>query len=219
MAGAKTTVTSPSGLVIVDLDGPIVDVSRRCFAAHTRALEAAGTTGLCPTAAELWAAKRRRARPAELVADPSRAAAYAETFRALQEDDALLLLDTPQPGALDALARLSAARVTFILSLRSNVSSARKQVDRLGIAALCPVHFVIHTLAGKGARARQLVAGRHVSAVIGDTEADAAVARVVSAPFVAVASGIRDPERLREERPAVVVDDFIAAVAWVEEHA
>lgn len=219
MTGSTVRVDGPRGLVIVDLDGPLVDVSRRYFAAHRRAVEAVGTTSIPQTAEELWAAKRLRRPPAQLLGDPSRAVAYAEAYRAIVEEDALLLLDTPRKGATEALTRLVAAREALILTLRSNVTAARQQVERFGIAALCPVHFVIHTLAGKGARARQLVAGRRVGAVIGDSEADAAVARVVGAPFVAIGSGVRAPDLLRDENPAVIVDDLAAAVAWVQANA
>jgi phosphoglycolate phosphatase-like HAD superfamily hydrolase len=219
MTGSTNRVDGVRGLVIVDLDGPIVDVSRRCFAAHERAVEAAGTSSVPKTCEEFWAQKRLRRPPAQLIADRTRAAAYAEHYRALVESDALLQLDQPREGAAEALGRLVAAREAFILTLRSNVAGARQQVERFGIAALCPVHFVIHTLAGKGARARQLVAGRKVSAVIGDSEADAAVARVVAAPFVAIGTGVRAPELLQEEHPAVIVDDLRAAVAWVEANA
>ena len=210
---------SVPGLAIVDLDGPILDVAPRYFAAHTRALALAAAVGVHPTLETFWAARRRRLPPAQMVADAARANAYAEALRKVLEDDALLELDRLHPRAYDSLARLSRARDTIVLSLRSNVAGARAQVARLGLDALCPFHFVIHTPAGKGARARQIVSGRLVSAVIGDTEADAAVARVVHAPFVAVSVGIRDPSALAEEAPAAIVDDLAAAVGWIEKNA
>lgn len=206
-------------LAIVDLDGPILDVAPRFFAAHVRALELSAALGLHGTQEAFWAARRRRVRPAQMVTDPSRANAYAAAFRKVLEDDALLGLDRVHPRALDALARLARSRETLVLTLRSNVAGARAQVARLGLDALCPIHFVIHTPTGKGARARQLTSGRKVSAVIGDTEADAAVARVVGAPFVAVSAGIRDQVALAEETPAAIVDDLAAAVGWIEKNA
>lgn len=208
-----------AALAIVDLDGPILDVSPRYFAAHARALEIASTTSSHQTLESFWAARRRKLPPARMVADAARANAYAEAFRKVLEDDALLGLDELQPRALDALARLTRVRETMVLSLRSNVAGARAQVARLGLDAFCPIHFVIHTPTGKGARARQLVSGRKVSAVVGDTEADAAVARVVGAPFVAVSAGIRDEAALAEETPAAIVDDLAAAVGWIEKNA
>jgi phosphoglycolate phosphatase-like HAD superfamily hydrolase len=56
---------------------------------------------------------------------------------------------------------------------------------------------VRHNPGGKVAQARALAAGRAVLAVIGDTEADAAVADALGAPFWAVTCGIRTPERLQ----------------------
>jgi phosphoglycolate phosphatase-like HAD superfamily hydrolase len=206
-------------LAIVDLDGPILDVAPRYFAAHQRALALAATAGVHTTLPAFWAARRRRLPPAQMVGDVMRANAYAEAFRKVLEDDALLGLDQLHPQALESLTRLTRTRETLVLTLRSNVAGARAQVARLGLDALCPIHFVIHTLAGKGARARQLASGRKVSAVVGDTEADAAVARVVGAPFVAVAAGIRDQEALAEETPAAIVDDLAAAVGWIEKYA
>lgn len=182
-----------SALLIVDLDGPLLDVAPRYWAAHLEALAATGAAPLVADEVAFWTAKRRSAP----VAGPGEA--YLAAFKAVIERDDLLQLDRVQPGALAALAALAARGPTVVLSMRSNVAGARRTVERLGIAALAPVHFVVHHHEGKVPRARELAAaaGGAVAAVIGDTEADAAVATALAVPFWAVSCGIREEARLR----------------------
>jgi phosphoglycolate phosphatase-like HAD superfamily hydrolase len=189
-------------LLIVDLDGPILDVAPRYFAAHLEALAASGATPLVADAAAFWQAKRRSepvARDASAASPTSASITYAAAFKERVERDDLLTLDRLQPGALVALARLSGRHPLAVLSLRTNVAGARATVWRLGIDELAEVTFVPHNPDGKVAQARALVAARAtpgVLAVIGDTEADAAVAEALGAPFWAVSCGIREPARL-----------------------
>jgi phosphoglycolate phosphatase-like HAD superfamily hydrolase len=203
-------------LLIVDLDGPILDVAPRYFAAHLEALAASGATPLCTDVAAFWQAKRRSAPVAR---DPSVTPAppvtYAAAFKSLVERDDLLVLDRLQPGALVALARLSGRHPLAILSMRTNLAGARATVWRLGIDELAEVTFVPHNPEGKVARARELVAARGtpgVLAVIGDTEADAAVAAALGAPFWAVSCGIREAARLHGFGAARVEEDLEAYV-------
>jgi phosphoglycolate phosphatase-like HAD superfamily hydrolase len=186
-------------LLIVDLDGPILDVAPRYFAAHLEALAASGATPLVGDAAAFWQAKRRSEAVARDASGTS-ATTYAAAFKERVERDDLLALDRLQPGALSALGRLSGRHPLAILSLRTNLAGARATVWRLGIDELAAVTFVPHNPEGKVPAARALVAARGtpgVLAVIGDTEADAAVAAALGAPFWGVSCGIREAARLQ----------------------
>jgi phosphoglycolate phosphatase-like HAD superfamily hydrolase len=170
-------------------------VAPRYFAAHEEALAATGATSRVDDAASFWEAKRR-----SLPVAQGAEAAYAASFKERIERDDLLRLDRLQPGALAALERLAARHGVHVLSLRSNAAGARATVERLGVAAVAPVTFVAHGPAGKVDEARARFGGgaAPVVAVIGDTEADAAVAEALAAPFWAVSCGIRTAERLRD---------------------
>jgi phosphoglycolate phosphatase-like HAD superfamily hydrolase len=185
-------------LLIVDLDGPILDVAPRYFAAHEEALAVTpGATSLCADVASFWEAKRRSQPVAE--GEAGAEAACAAAFKERIERDDLLRLDRLQPGALAALERLAARHTLHVLSLRTNVAGARATVERLGVTALAPVIFVPHGPMGKVEEARQRfgAVAADILAVIGDTEADAAVAEALAVPFWAVSGGIRTAERLR----------------------
>lgn len=190
-------------LLIIDLDGPVLEVAPRYWAAHEIALARSGARGLVGDVAALWAAKRTGAP----VADPERGA-YLDAFRAVVERDDLLLLDRLQPGALEALARLATRFDVHILSLRTNAAGARARCSSLGITTVAPVTFVAHNPEGKVPAARALASGSTVVAVVGDTEADAAVARALGAPFWGVTCGIRTEERLRAEGAERVLPDL-----------
>ena len=201
-------------LAIVDLDGPLLDVAARYFAAHRRALATTGAQGRHADSGAFWAAKRARAPAADLLlaGDPG---TYAAAFRDRVEDDDLLALDALHPGALAALQRLAAAVDVHVLSLRTRGDAARRSVARLGVESIAPVTFVVHGPDGKVPAARALGRGRDVVAVIGDTEADAAVARALGASFVGVACGIRTAEALLAEGASFVGAGLDAAVAHV----
>ncbi|GAC1575472.1 MAG: hypothetical protein NVS3B20_07160 [Polyangiales bacterium] len=208
-------------LVIVDLDGPILDVSRRYFEAHQRALTALSIMGSHADAAAFWQAKRDRTPIEQLLPSveaqtPSTIERYGVLFKQCIESDDLLTLDAVQPFALDALARLATNFDVVILSLRSNREGATRCVDSLGISALASVDFVAHSASGKVPRARALSAGRVVVSVVGDTEADAAAAKAIGALFVGMSCGIRSKKDLEREGASVVVDSLGDAVAWIE---
>jgi phosphoglycolate phosphatase-like HAD superfamily hydrolase len=189
-------------LVIVDLDGPILDVAPRYFAAHCLALAETGAESPQRALESYWLAKQR----GETVCDDP---AYAAAFKRIIERDDLLEMDRLQPGALEALASLPHKTV---LSLRTNVVGARRAVLRLGVTAVAQVDFVPHNPEGKVPFARGL---GDIRAVIGDTEADADVARALGVPFLGVSCGIREEGRLRREGAVHVADDLAGAVAWL----
>lgn len=195
--------------MIIDLDGPILNVVPRYWAAHEEALVATGAKPLVANVHEFWSAKRR----AEPVVAPEHATAYTSLLQAIIERDDLLRLDRLQPASLVALGVLAARSPTVVLSLRTNQPGALAAVERLGITAVVPVFFVAHGSDGKVARARALAAAHcgGVLAVIGDSEADAAAARALGAPFWAVTCGIREEARLRAEgavRVAASLTDY-----------
>ena len=199
-------------MLIVDLDGPILDVARRYFAAHLRAAATICGESACRDFDTFWAAKRVSASPRQLLLSGD-ANEYAIQFKQIVEADDLMELDRLQTGALKALARLGATYQTVVLSQRCNQVGARATVIRLGITAVAPVHFVAHGPEGKVPRARDLAVGRNVVGVIGDTEADATVAIALKTPFYGVTCGIRDEARLRREGATAVFDSLAEAAA------
>ena len=202
-------------LLIVDLDGPILDVRARYFAAHHRAVGAVGAVGAMHAHADVfWAAKRARIAVDRFLSagDPC---AYADAFRACIEDDDLLALDTLEPEALGALARCAGVVDVHVLSLRTRHEGARRAVVRLGVASVVPVTFVAHGPEGKVPAARALATGRTLVAVVGDTEADAAIARALAVPFVGVACGIRTRQALFAEGASFVGAGLCAAIGHV----
>jgi phosphoglycolate phosphatase-like HAD superfamily hydrolase len=202
-------------LAVLDLDGPLLDVSARYFAAHERALRAAGDSGRPPSREEYWQAKRAGAGAESLVARAGAAGAYAAAFKACVEDDELLALDAVRPDAHEGLAALEEVADVVVLSLRTNAEGARRTLVRLRLAV--PAVFVPHGPSGKTAAARRVCAGRDVAAVVGDSEADAAAAVAVGAPFVGVACGIRTSERLCSEGAVAVAAGLLEAAALVVE--
>lgn len=206
-------------LLVLDLDGPILDVSARYYAAHLDALAAVDDPGLPLDAQELWRLKRRRGEIRELLADGDKDAEYLDFFRAAVERDELLVLDRLQPGALDAVVALAEIFEVRVLSLRTNQAGARACVERLGVSGLVPVEFIPHGSEGKATRVAQIAGSFADVIVVGDTEADAAAAQRIAAPFIGVRCGIREDRLLYAAGAAAVVADLQALVLAIEEDA
>src|SRR5262245_16809006 len=136
-------------ILIVDLDGPVLDVSERYYRSHLLALRSVGATSPVTSSAELWRAKREGMPFEALVDDTSMADAYASAFLAHIERHDLMRFDRLQRGALAALEVLLLRFDVRILSLRTNAEGATETVRRLGISALVPVTFIPHNPGGK----------------------------------------------------------------------
>lgn len=223
---------SPSHLLL-DLDGPLLDVRARYVAVHEQLVTTLGLGG--SPAAAYWEAKRERTPLATLLRvapDDPRLAAYREGWSRTIESDAMLALDTVQPDALRTLAALPRTVRRTLVSMRTNVAGAAATLDRVGLRThLDDVIWVPHADGDKIAAYRRALAG-HVppaappaagtarsarigatTAAIGDTEVDCDAARATGVRFVGVSCGIRTAARLRAAGATEVVGDLAAACA------
>jgi phosphoglycolate phosphatase-like HAD superfamily hydrolase len=196
-------------LVLIDLDGPVLDVRERYFACHRCATHGLKAPALDRDA--YWEAKRRRVPVAELLGVPEaseEAERYRERWLAAIESDELLRLDTVQPGAREALVRLAAVPARVVVSLRTNAAGAHATLERLDLAGrFTGIELVPHAAGSKEPVFRAHAAGvdpREV-AVVGDTEHDVLPARALGLRAIAVGCGIRTPAYLASLGASAVV--------------
>ncbi len=206
-------------LVVLDLDGPILDVSQRYFEAHRRVTRDLGVASAYADAQAFWDAKRSRIPHAKLYHGDVAPEDYVSAFRRHVEADDLLIFDRLQDGALAALSQLTASVEVLIVSLRTNVIGAQREVERLGVTRIAAVHFVPHSARGKAKEARMLAGSRRVLAVAGDSEADAQMGQALRAPFVGLESGIRDHDHLVKAGAVAVLPNLLDFAWWLSQQA
>ncbi len=201
-------------LVVLDLDGTVLDVAPRYRRLHRDVVARHGGVPLDP--AEYWRAKRDAVPEPEILARAGlggAAAAAAETARQRAlEERRYLRLDRPWPWTEAALDALGLLAPLVLVTLRRHADRLAWQLERLALHG----RFA-RLVSGPGdgtpeCKARLLreagAADVRDAVVVGDTEVDVASGRAVGALTVALGCGIRSPARLAACRPDLLLDDL-----------
>ena len=203
--------------VVVDLDGPILDVKRRHYRCYAGILAEHGYPVIGPD--RYWAMKRRRVEPRRLLAASGAEALEARflrTWRDRIEGRDMLALDRAQPGAQRRLQEWHARHVRLILAtMRRHPDRAAEQVGRLGLSGLF-WRVVVSPDAlggeGKGRAVLREAPGLDPARClwVGDTEADAEAAASVGCRVWLVVCGIRSQELLAPLAPGRIAAGLAA---------
>jgi phosphoglycolate phosphatase-like HAD superfamily hydrolase len=199
--------------IYFDLDGPLLDVSRRYYRTHQDVCGLLGI-GSALSLAGFWEMKRSRTPVREILScpEPSVETAYRERWLSMVESDELLLLDEVFPFVPGVLSDLGKSCELWLVSLRRRKDAGRRQVDRVDLAK----HFSTILFVGEDgvspaeAKSRAIVAAgsRAEALFVGDTEVDIGAAKLLGIPSVGVLSGIRNRRVLAECEPDWIVDDI-----------
>jgi phosphoglycolate phosphatase-like HAD superfamily hydrolase len=204
-------------VVIIDLDGTLLDTRRRHHAAYCQAI---ATLGGQPLAlAPYWTAKRRGESTSRLVARATGRAPDAKTeqrfsavFAAFIEAPAALQSDSLQRGVRRALSRIARHGADAVLvTQRRDEAALRRQLQDLGLdrnfaAVIATAGAPKHAALSPDIRKRATI-------WIGDTEEDLASARRLGVPICLVANGIRSRRMLAALQPDYLAASFGAAVS------
>lgn len=208
---------SPRAPLFVDLDGVILDPSRRYFELHREIFEELG--GRCPPLAELWRRKRQGASSSSLcdldAAGDFDPLAFERSWHERVEQAAYLDLDTIVPGASERLSGWRKQRHSLsLVTLRRNRVTLGGQLERLRLLQLFDELLAAGTPACEepvAAKVRLIRSSPYFSAnavVIGDTEVDIRAGRQLGLMTIAVAGGLREPQLLAAENPDCLVADL-----------
>lgn len=205
--------------VVIDLDGPVLDVRRRHYRCYAGILAEHGYPALGQD--RYWALKRRRVEPLRLLAASGAEALesrFLHAWRDRIEGRDLLALDRAQPGARRRLREWHGRRVRLMLAtMRRHPDRAIEQVARMGLSGLF-WRVIVSPEAlggeGKGRAVLRQAPGLDPARClwVGDTEADAEAAAAVGCRVWLVACGIRSQEVLAPLAPGRVA----AALAAVD---
>lgn len=200
----------------LDLDGPILDVSRRHFLVYSDIVKSFGATPI--EFADFWSAKRHKVPDVKILSRSGVADFAAEyTVRKLQliEADEYLELDQLQEGALKTLALIKEHYFLVLVTLRRSRPSLERQLRRLGVDRYLDQMLTSGDEeaieGGQGWRVKcQLVRSAGLSTgssdfFVGDTETDILAGKSLGTRTVAVLNGIRDEHFLLDLNPTFAV--------------
>lgn len=206
-------------IIFFDLDGPILDVSRRYKILHRDLLGKMGVTALAPNA--YWQRKRQRCPEAAILKELGASELepyYSRRRLELIETENYLSHDQLWPWTLSILTDLVARYPLILVTTRSKRDALEGQLNRLELRGFFRAILsepASDPVDGQKARLIQdyLAEQRLPSRghwVIGDTEADIGAGRLLGFTTVGVRCGIRDDEHLAKMKPTYVIDDIRA---------
>lgn len=207
--------------IFLDLDGPVLDVSRRYHQVHQDVVERFGGWPLPRMA--YWEAKRNLVAEAEILARtglPPEVAAQAEAERLRWIEAAKYLeLDEPWPWMGEVLEELDGLGQLALVTLRQHPDRLERQLIRTGLSL-----YFDHVIAGRGdgtpAAKAPLLRGSGISwgpgsVLVGDTEVDVASGRALGLRTAAVGCGIRNPAVLALWSPDALFEDLRQVPGWL----
>lgn len=201
-------MTKPNALL--DLDGPLLDVSLRHCQVHRHVVASLGGLPLDDHA--YWEAKRHKVPDDALLklsGIEDRLAAYRQRKLELIEAEEPLRSDRVQPGALDVLRWLRTHFRVTLVTLRRHPERLATQLETLRLAPLLdevltaqerPSEVEGWQIKLSLVRAAGLVCGPS-DVFVGDTETDVRAGQALGARTVAVSNGIRAPALLEPLHP------------------
>ncbi len=199
--------------VILDLDGPLLDVSRRHHYVYSAVCARLDLTAV--PFDEYWV-RRREGLPAvtEMPNDDNVRTEFARQFAELIETPDMLALDSLQPNVFEALSNIRRFAGTLVLcTLRTYPQNVTPQLVRLNIFDRFDA-VVVAQQPGDGATkadaVKPLLSDDKVL-WIGDTPVDIDAARLVVARAWAVSCGIRNESFLARANPDKIFDDLHSA--------
>jgi phosphoglycolate phosphatase len=210
------TVGGPTPTAFLDLDGPLLDVSRKHYELYCDLVK--GFVGVPLSFDDFWECKRQRVSDRNIL-ERSGLASRAEEYSArkveLIETDAYLAFDTIQQGAMEVLSALKDNFMLVLVTLRRSRLALDLQLSRLGLD-----RALDRVLTSSDVAAADHAEGWRIKSQLvrdagfctgpsdffaGDTETDIRAGQDLGTRTVAVVNGIRDDRFLLPLRPTVVV--------------
>ena len=207
--------------IVIELDGPIVDIRGRYFAAHRHVQGELGLASREPNV--FWRLIRTGSELAPIVKPyrPAQLEAYARGFLAALSDPSLLELDVPQPDVLAHLAGLRELAPCSLVVARPDRQAAQSLLDRHELwRHFSTLRSLSQDLDARTSQWSDLV-GQDDQTLAGVADAPTArAAREAGAITVGIANGPCTPRRLRQAGADVVVahlGELLAAIRTADE--
>ncbi|MEL7371100.1 MAG: HAD hydrolase-like protein [Myxococcota bacterium] len=218
-------------MLFLDLDGTVLDVRRRHYAAYVSVCEMRDVKGIPIPEAEYWHWRREAKPVADIIAAskvfPTKRRLYQARFDERLEVPELLLLDTLKTGVETFLGKVYTKTPICLVTLRRDKEALESQLASMGLS-----RYFASVLAGvpptprrpeKGLRGRhkaQLIRDRYrllptEALYIGDTETDVEAAKDLGFDVFLVEGGHRQRSLQIKANPDRLVADLPAALKYM----
>ncbi len=197
--------------ILIEMDGPLVDVRSRHYEVHCRIMAELGLPRLDPD--PFWRLVRRAVEPAAFVTTGRAALAkrYQHRFMELIESDDLLDLDEAQEDAAGALRAIKVLGEPVLLTMRLNRPGAQAVMKRLRLAEYFLVVCGLSMAQTRRAdQLTELVGDTRRIVVAASSEPVILAARDADLPVVGITCGPRTPQTLRRAGADVLFPDLDA---------
>lgn len=200
-------------ILYFDLDGTLVDVRKRNYAAYADTMRELDLTPLPEQT--YWDARRSGASNADLLGDVDMECQrrFKEKWLERVESPSYVRLDTLIPGARATLAQLRESYELVLVTMRQDRASLLEQLDELSLRKF---FSAVYSRDGsdeptsKSNLIRLFDDGeRDDATVIGDSEADVEAARDLGIESVCVCSGVRSRQYLDELEPDELLNTIV----------
>jgi pyrophosphatase PpaX len=192
--------------LFVDLDGTIVDAKIRQYSIYKSCMNNMNCLSL--EIEKYWKLKRQKTKIQELLAasdESADACLFLDLRSSMIKDSGLYELDELIPGVPDALESLSKNFRLKLLTARKNFEVTKQQLKKF----LIDEYFEEIICCGQTNKEEVLLSSKNKTVLIGDTEHDIISAKKAGCLSVAVTSGIREAEVLKNYKPDYVFDSLV----------
>lgn len=218
-------------MLFLDLDGTLLDVTRRHYATYLTVLEQPDVRGVPIPDREYWGLRREGRPPEEILKRsrlfPTKYKLFQERFDEALESPEMLGLDVLRPGVETALGKFYTKTPIVLVTQRRDGEALESQLASLKIRK-----YFVTVLSGAPVRGRradpdlrwrhkaQLVKARYKllpteSVYIGDTETDVKAARALCFDVFLVEGGHRTKELQMKADPDRIVADLPASLKFL----
>lgn len=188
--------------IAFDLDGTLIDVSKRDYQIYADLVNKLGGTPLSYPV--YWPLRQAKTDIHQVLADSHITSdEHIDVFlverKALMESMEYLSIDVLFPDSISVLDKLSKDFDIHILTIRHNKLNIESQLRSLGLE-----RYHCHIVSGNKVEQLRLIP--HIDLMVGDTENDILPANTLGIKSVAVTTGIRNRQLLSEMNPTYIVD-------------
>ncbi len=199
-------------ILYFDLDGTLIDVRKRHYAAYVDTARELGLTPLSQQA--FWQERRGGAATEDLIGSvrESDRKRFTERWRSRTDAPSYIRLDTLIPGARATLAALRKSYELVLVTLREDRETLLDQLDELSLSKFFTAIYSRNGDDEPASKATLIqLFGDHNedAAVIGDSEADLEAARELGIDSVCVTTGVRSRRYLDELGPDEVLSSIV----------
>jgi phosphoglycolate phosphatase len=199
--------------LVFDLDGTLIDVSRRHHSVYTKVISEIG--GIPLPYSEYWEMKKSKVRIEDILQKSSVSknlvSDFSNKFQELIESPSYLELDQLFPFSLPTLEKLSRDYQLFLISFRFSKEECIKELMQLKLDSFFEKIEISKNGKDPIITKTEILKrfnDSNSTIMIGDTEADILSAKNLGIISVAVLSGIRNLEKLKQLTPSYIIKNI-----------